>query len=111
MKIIEDGNKIIANFMIRQKPQKHFCVSSMDKEGYDVFVSGETSYYPINKLKFHSSFNWLIPVCDKIVAIGINELRVSVEFENAKDDNNIDRLWCAVVEFIEWYNKQTSVKQ
>jgi hypothetical protein len=123
-KEIIEGNKLIAYFMSAEK-----C------EWYDDFnnnckglrIDGEL--YPENRLQYHSSWDWLMPVTEKIenidfsVHIG-NGFYCSIsKFENddnpfdgvyissevdpiyGKVDSKIKGVWLAVIEFIKWYNQ------
>lgn len=125
-----EGNKIIAEFMglkrigssessenILEVPvYKHF-----DKNGK---VFGETYY---THHKYHSSWDWLMPVVEKIQSIDIApapnyrgyRIEIVVQgyvkisgfpmptiFKNVSIEGSlINAVWQAVVQFIQWYNK------
>lgn len=110
---ILEGNKLIAEFL-----------------GIEKKIYGETgiTYYIDNipyqlfKLKYHSSWDWLMPVVEKIeldnsaVVINNNECMIvhygkpdeSIEKDFSKTFNSgntkIETTWIAVVAFIKFYN-------
>lgn len=114
---IIEGNSIIANFM-----------------GWQEEDMGGKKYYQVNErfqpfvtdLKFHSDWNWLFRVIDKIEAIERNPLhgykmiigRYCVieksgggdSYElievNSHNRTRIEMAWKCVVDFIKWYNKK-----
>ena len=102
---IEEENKLITEFM-----EWHPETLSLLKK-------------PV--LQYHSSWDWLITVLEKIESLGYSvcmESRRNVKhrcviFKSPllidKGDESapwIDSAWKAVVEFIKWYNKQTHEK-
>jgi len=110
---MEENNKLIAKFM-----------------GV-VFHDDENQYYDNNglyigeDLQYHSSWDWLMPVVDKINTMDDFNYSVSINYhytsitdnntlydivDESADGNTIDcrfRQGCykAVVKFIEWYNE------
>ena len=81
----------------------------------------------INKYQFHSSWDWLMPVVEKIELIdyvsvyfsktylGIHKIEISLHNPNykyqqvektvfIKDNNKLQATFKAVVQFIKWYN-------
>lgn len=101
-----ENNKIIAEFL-----------------GYVLRGKNTFEYnnklYLIEELKFHSDWNWLIEVVEKIESLGFN---VSIEFSTCiitySDDDfkeiigisdnysKIQAVYNACVAFIKWYNEQ-----
>lgn len=72
-------------------------------------------------LRFHSSWDWLMPVVEKISKMGLgpidNDRATSLEIEEATKqaevcllciDTPIQTVYESVVEFIKWYNTQKS---
>ena len=63
---------------------------------------------------YHQSWDWLMPVVEKIwnmqghrTSIFYFEPEEGVTiYGNNESVNNITDCWCAVVEFIKWYNTQ-----
>ena len=93
-----ENNKIIAEFM-GAKLTKNLKIM------YPVY-EGDSSY--VKNLKYHSDWNWLMPVVEKIEGIGKTELKFSVHFENVKLSSDIQVVYNACVEFIKWYNENKS---
>jgi len=124
-KEILEGNKLIAEFMEGKLIDGYYDIPHLP-----VAVIKE------NCLSYHSSYDWLMPVVEKIektcdVTIIIGAAFPYKLFESGRDknmvavrdlrrtemaqsisqttaDNKIDAIWLAVVEFIEWYNQNKS---
>ena len=107
MDIIEN-NKLIAEFL-GFKFNKH-------RKAYRIPQMGFAFQGKIEDLKFHSSWNWLMKVIDKIYNLykdenfkfysnleGVN--LYSVIKTSFIEDINIDYTYSTVIEYIEWYNK------
>ena len=135
---IIEGNRLIAEF----------CGAKLGKDGKCEFVKIDTNKngsktllpdnykFPhwtfafswINDLKYHSSWDWLMPVVEKIESIKddyhgkfqvfINSNQCVIQsiniFKKRKNDyyfneytlgSKIESTYMAVVKFIEWYNK------
>lgn len=104
---ILEGNKLIAEFMTGK--------SKKSKVFFDLNCCA-------NDLKYHSSWDWLMPVVEKIeldnsaVVINNNECMIvhygkpdeSIEKDFSKTftsgNTKIETTWIAVVEFIKFYN-------
>ena len=117
MKTIEDNqtikdNVLIANFMGWDEFNTGSYHTPYDNASY---CNGEeTSICNRYALKFHSSWEWLMPVVEKIESLGygvtiyrkgchINDIGLlGVNGFNHK--SKIEQTWLAVVEFIKWYN-------
>lgn len=107
---ILEGNKLIAEFM--------------DKELFDKW-----SDLPVENLKFHSSWDWLIPVVEKIADMehqilisggslygNYCNINTNVSLKDSRFDNPskfsnmkgslLELTYKTIVEFIEWYNQQ-----
>ena len=104
--IIKD-NKLIANF---------YNLQVIGNE-IDVPFRPNLQCFRENELKYHSSWDWLIPVVEKIQSVN-NEIKG----KNYKDYSqktiieglltiNIDIVYKGVVEFIKWYNLCQKEKQ
>ena len=91
----EEGNRLIAEYVTGQ---------SRDSE---VFFDLNCA---ASDLKYHSDWNWLMPVVEKCLFVSDEELDNWEEhYENIDDafyQVDIDEVWGAVVEFIKWYNTQ-----
>lgn len=89
---VEEGNRLIAEF--------------------DGNIFTDTS-----QLKYHSSFDWLMPVVEKIVllhepfTLRIGNVRSWANFDGQEkqcEESTIITVWLSVVEAIKKYNTQTS---
>lgn len=108
-KEIIEGNKLIAEFM-----------GYIDNGDPDGFLIDPNTNYDVNvdELKFHSSWDWLMPVVEKIQSLrndkDIDELdrihitALEVSFKNLPKNGytKIEDMWQAVIEFIKWYNEK-----
>lgn len=114
-----ESNKMIASFM-----------GLGDNQPYQIWehirsnASGEeTSLYWDNNLRYHDSFDWLMPVVEKIEGLGhdVSILKNAVGLQwcgigkfssnntKATGTTKIEAIYSAVVEFIKWYNKQNQI--
>ena len=119
MENIIEGNKLITEFMQVQNDFSdtyylpefgHYFNSYGQIEWNDCFRS--------NELKYHSSWDWLKPVIDKIInSIGIKTIDECND-EEWFQYNRISRMYIGieiklafhyVVEFIKWYNKNNKL--
>lgn len=72
----------------------------------DWFVDG----IPLGKnLQFHSSWNWLMPVVEKIGDLYLDFPGRVSDFMRMSIGTPIDEVYKAVVEFIRWFN-ETKIK-
>lgn len=105
----DEGNKIIAKFM-----GLPYCLSDLetdnfgdqDVERWAIF----NHYYTASEMRFHTSWDWLMPVCKK-AAIG--EAEISKEgihllesVYGAITSFDITQAFRAIVEFLEWCYKE-----
>lgn len=131
----EEGNKLIAEFMGAKCEKELAGVYYFEGKAMDMYRFKELPTTHGNKIldpqliigvlqmKYHSSWDWLMPVVEKIENLGfdVRIIRSGSETEYTMCDitdaaNNeiscishpvkIDSVYSAVVEFIEWYNKQ-----
>ena len=109
-----ENNKIIAEFMIKQEPTENFCVGSIGQE-VGVFTGIKTEYFKYEDLKFHSDWNWLMEVVEKIESLGnvfnIDNKKVyilnNVAWCTAQvGETKIQAVYNACLEFSKWYNEQ-----
>jgi hypothetical protein len=136
---IEESNTLIAEFMgykfHSQIPIKDYVFYTRDPgiaydyiEKRDIVTDEEmefifadyaetekyldSSYIEIKNLKYHSSWDWLMPVVKKIRST--EEFNSIIVIPEDFGDNNmiaglytqdIDKVYKGVVEFIQWYNK------
>lgn len=120
---IIEGNKLIAEFMggkFRKSKDKNTLNKYFDLKDKGYF------YYE-NEIRYHTSWDWIMPVLEKIEQIGcIIEISYSLvcmcricvigkkheKAFNIINDNNgglepIIAIYKSVVEFIKWYNQNT----
>lgn len=96
-----EGNKLIAEFMFT-------CHLPSGK-----YILDNNNRVYAENMKFHSSWDWLMPVVEKIEGLnfGIKIYKNSCWVTNYPESNTcatsskIKSVWLAVVEFIEWYNR------
>lgn len=95
----DEGNKLIAEFMGIEPAPEGMVNIYMDGEEMKLFGT-----------EYHSSWDWLMPVVQKILATDTGTLDVySLYVEDSLRTANIVTIWDAVTDFIQWYN-QTSLK-
>ena len=121
---VAEGNKLIAEFM---------GMSSYTTE-YDTFYKKGQGCTPENynyhelHLEYHTSWDWLMPVVEKIDSLGYSTTIASDMRKGITDrycaevikpekitetllykyhpTSKIEAVWLAIVEFIKWYNSQ-----
>ena len=100
-----ENNKIIVEFM------KWDILNDMT---YSKATKGK--WIELDKLKFHSNWNWLMEVVEKIESIGFtfetkkNWARITRKGENIilrweEDKTKIEAVYNACIEFIKYYNE------
>ena len=119
MKNIVENNKLLAEFLggIKQPfefPQFGYINSMGDWK--DTFFD--------NQLKFHSDWNWLMQVVEKIENLSkegetymfsITKFSARVTYKGSRivdlpiDNTKIEAVYNACVEFIKWYNQQSKI--
>ena len=117
---VNEGNKLIAEFMVGNP---YISKAGVYVNRKVFIVSGRE--YLTDRLEYHSSWDWLMPVVEKIEKIvmpenslpeGNPEYKLSVRIEDTqcriegifvrKSDTKISATLIAVVEFIEWHNQK-----
>ena len=95
-----ENNKLIAEFM-------GYDISTIASSGVEV-VEFESKDTKVDNLKYHTSWDWLMPVHRKCIFTpnfsGDDQLRTLLI--DAVIDADINRLYDAVVEFINQYNNE-----
>lgn len=108
-----EGNKLIAEFMGMNFLSTHFDSAGYEQYSYSVSdeiskqVYGYTGATTFLDNQFNSSFDWLMPVVEKIIELK-NIYGVYAEISKVAEALlliDIKVLWLAVVEFIKWYNQ------
>ena len=108
-----ENNKIIAEFLGESKQPYEFS-----QFGYMTLSGDWKDTFFVEQLKFHSNWNWLIEVVEKIESHGFtfeikkNWARITKKGENIvlrweEDRTKIEATYNACVAFIKWYNEQT----
>lgn len=105
MKNIEENNKLIAEFMGYEELRVAVSNHIHDKE-------------PLKELKYHTSFDWLMPVVEKIEGLGYDtELVYRLDdgghcfyindspIFSSQMGGKKEATYTVVIEFIKWYNK------
>ena len=99
-KEIIEVNKLIAEFMGgKMRVENYHGINIIE-------INGKT--FDLFGLKYHSSWDWLIPVCEKCVCEitdADEESRLFAAIHDGLWAFNIDETWSAVTEFIQWYNQ------
>ena len=118
-KILE-GNKIIAEFMQYSDIDCHECKHS---GVCNHLQCGLSTQEKIEQFKFHSSYDWIMPVVEKIEQLLFpNDVFYNIhilggccvciissdmdELGQYSEPTKILTVFKAVVEFIKWYNEQ-----
>lgn len=104
---IIEGNKLIAEFMgVKMHNETHIEVVT------NAFGTGTSTIHPI---EYHSSFDWLMPVVDKIRDMHeINGIAIEEADLESADCHllsltifaSLDTVFHEVVQFITWFNTQ-----
>ena len=108
MKNITEKNKIIAEFL-------NLTSQVIFEQVFAVSENGKTNFYKKDELKFHSDWNWLMEVVEKIESLGyrieivkhICRIYLSNKETIIISENTpkIEAVYIACVEFIKWYNE------
>jgi len=96
----------------------------------DLMYNKESQFYcglyacPVNQLLYHSSWDWIMQVVEKIETdgsqeTGHNEIHITEntceifrmsyvkpQFKNFDNKSKINAVWKTVVQYIQWYNTQ-----
>ena len=93
---ISEGNKLIAEFMGLATYQSEHKLGRKNKP---TFVIKDNKHLTIRQVKYHSSWDWLMPVVAKIS----NECEEPEELDGLKYallTNNIEEAWEFVVSYL-----------
>lgn len=106
----EEGNKLIAEFMGFTRKDR-----PIPSGGWKHWHIKPFGYFEDEQLLYHSSWDWLMPVVEKIESIGNYGYYEVDIFGNCCDIGGkiettgitkIDAVFKAVVQLIQWYNTQ-----
>jgi hypothetical protein len=103
-----ESNILIAEFMGAYKGKKESIAYDLDCK----FPDGSDRKVP-ELFKYHISWDWLMPVVKKIREMANVELSID-EYDEIKEivwrinpfDYDLEQVYRAVVQFIQWYNNQ-----
>lgn len=118
MKTIEENNKLIAEFMGANIEERKQCILPVAKFREAPTNNKKYSAFELCYLEYNTSWDWLMPVVEKIeslghgVTIGMGMYCViqdditedGIEF-TGMEDGKLLSTYRAVIEFIEWYNE------
>ncbi len=120
---INEGNKLICEFL-KAKVYCSVTINTTELQLSDYTVDGEfVSEYRSKKLTtggfenkmllsnccFHSSYDWLMPVCKKCIdSWGCEREHIFRELHALTD---VKKLWMAIVKYIKWYNTLSTEQQ
>jgi len=97
-----ENNKLIAEFMGGVESKYNIIHFPLI-----VFKQGK-NYFDLEELKFHSDWNWLMEVVIKCRTIQLSNKNKIADIYDALHNTDIEAVYNAVVEFIEWYNLNNS---
>ena len=92
------GNRLLAEFM----KTKSSIVN-------DMYFGADGILYSVENLRYHFSWDWLIPVVEKILCTENTGLDWEGYYEKIHDSLwsiNIESVWLACVEFVKWWNEE-----
>ena len=122
------GNKLIAEFM--KAKNENSDIYYLPEFGHYFNSYGQIEYnecFRSNELKYHSSWDWLMPIVAKIFKLGyvcvfygnhcciqdklsftnskqINKYPYYIDTYSLNEDTLIEAVFEAIVKFIKWYN-------
>lgn len=116
---ILENNRLIAEFMGWKK--SHY--PNLPDKMYNLDKDGEEMGCHISQFSYHNSWNWLIPVVEKIESLGyVVKIHLKSCFIMSHDKfianignyiskfhskaSKIDAVYAACVSFIQWFNTQ-----
>ena len=104
---IKENNKLIAEFMGGHVVDEIFICNESTESHNERCLH----HYNISQAKYHSSWDWLMPVVEKCYSMD-EYFKYKEETERQfypsgiELSTKIESVWLACVEFIKWYNKQ-----
>lgn len=111
METTEKNNRLIAEFMGGIDQSKFIGGDNSILFESPSYGGSKPSriYTPFANLKYHTSWDWLMPVGAKCIEKSLsfrNHPFIDLKIKEAVQSFNIQLTYKAVVEFIEWYNEQ-----
>ena len=121
MNNINETNELIAKFMY---PDNKYSVYYIPEHKYIELILGDDydniDYFQVEEVKYRNSWNWLMPVVEKIESLGYfveinrwvaiyeeqDRMRTSaITIKPVGNTPKIIKVYDTCVEFIKWYNK------
>lgn len=116
METITENNKLIAEFLQPNTKHDNFYFPQFKEPYiYQEVLNGYNEVFRVQDLKFHSDWNWLMEVVEKIESLGysftiIGNLciisRPSFKSIRSEDETKFKAVYQAILDFIKWYNEQ-----
>ncbi len=112
---MEKDNKLIAEFMggvlsptpnLINLPQTRGDANIHSVKGSYVLPNGTYSVHRLNELKYHNSWDWLMPVVAKIENYLADNMGRVGYFDDCLNSNDLEARYQSVVEFIKFYNAE-----
>ena len=114
---MENNNKLIAEFMGLKEGKKYLSPSLDAPESI-----GMGMYVSLDEMRYHTSWDWLMPVVEQIESLGYCYDRIDADvfinkqsslgggsiIPNPMDHNTmtmLEKTYCVVVQFIKYYNQ------
>jgi hypothetical protein len=107
MSIIEN-NKLLAEFLGWHSKKINVTASRPKGDGIEMYLKEVTEYnreFIDNELKFHTDWNWIMPVVEKILDISLNLDTMEMYYEITDSIPRLDHVHEACVMFVKWYNE------
>lgn len=95
-----EGNKIIAEFMAIKIERPHYLLINQKSET-------KTGWYQVDRMLYHASWNWLMPVYIKLkdISSDVDEIISSkLKMKASLMEGNIELLHSKIVELIKLHN-------
>lgn len=104
-----ENNRLIAEFMGGTINSSETLIDigntiNCGKSIYNRNGAMQVGLWPINDLRYHESWDWLMPVVNKINNTGTAD-GILYDLFNAIKNVDIEKAHKEVVTFIKWYNK------
>lgn len=124
-----ENNKLLAEFMGAKVIQENNYFMAYNWQNNQIVSMTPTTFWDENPEKtllkiyetllnpafgrwgrFHSDWNWLMEVIDTIKAQILEEYTLIDKIDDALISIDIEAVYAACLEFIEWYNKNGGIK-
>lgn len=94
-----DNNKLIAEFL-GYEPNTNGV--------YPIFCINEGEGWHLETMKYHSDWNWLMEVIEKILNVSLELDSMEMYYNITDSIPKIDKAYNDCVEFIKWYNDENN---